>query len=89
MLKMIDEVLNEILNVSQDVMINSNIYVKKLLDVMEYDMPMSANEIMKRLGIESKETLRSNYLNPAIKEGLVKLTIPDKSTSKNQMYYKI
>ena len=89
MLKMIDEVLDEILNVSQDVMINSNIYVKKLLDVMEYDMPMSANEIMKRLGIESKETLRSNYLNPAIKEGLVKFTIPDKSTSKNQMYYKI
>ena len=27
--------------------------------------------------------------NPAIKSGLVRLTIPDKPTSKNQMYYKI
>lgn len=89
MLKMIDEVLEEILGVSQDMIINSNIYIKKLLDVMEYDIPISANEIMKKLGIKSKETLRSNYLEPAIKEGLVKLTIPNKPTSKNQMYYKV
>ena len=50
---------------------------------------MSANEIMNKLGIKSKETLRNTYLNPAIKSGLVRLTIPDKPTSKNQMYYKI
>ena len=89
MLKMIDEVLGEIINLSQDTIINSNIYIKKLLDVMEYDVPMSANEIMDKLGIKSKETLRGKYLEPAIKEGLVKLTIPDKPTSKNQMYYKV
>ena len=44
--------------------------------------------MMKKLKIKSKETLRKHYLNPAIKEGLVKLTIPNKPTSKNQMYYK-
>ena len=89
MLKMIDEVLDDVLNTSQDMIINSNIYIKKLLNIMEYDVPVSANEIMKKLGIKSKETLRKNYLEPAIKEGLVKLTIPDKPTSKNQMYYKV
>ena len=38
---------------------------------------------MNKLEIKSKETLRSAYLDPAINEG------SDKSTSKNQMYYKI
>ena len=51
------------------------------------DVPLSANEIMKRLGIKSKETLRGSYLNPAIENGLVKRTIPDKPNSKNQKYY--
>ena len=44
---------------------------------------------MHSLGIKSKETLRSTYLDPAIKEGVIALTIPDKPTSKNQMYYKV
>ena len=44
---------------------------------------------MKKLKIKSKETLRNNYLDPAIDAGYVKLTIPDKPTSKNQMYYKV
>ena len=52
------------------------------------DIPMSALEIMDELGIKSRETFRNTYLNPAIENGLVKLTIPDKPTSKNQKYYK-
>ena len=50
--------------------------------------PMTATEIMKKLKIKSKETLRKQYINPAIKQGLINLTIKDKPTSKNQMYYK-
>ena len=53
------------------------------------EYPMSANEIMQKLGIKSKETFRNTYLNPAIKNDLVRLTIPDKPTSKNQRYYKV
>ena len=49
---------------------------------------MELEEIMEKLEIKSKETLRGRYLDPAIKQGLVNLTIPDKPTSKNQMYYK-
>ena len=89
MLKMIDEVLEEAIKTSYIQMTEEGININKLLNVMEYNIPMTANDIMDRLGIKSKETLRSTYLNPAIKEGLVALTIPDKPTSKNQMYYKV
>lgn len=41
---------------------------------------------MNKLGIKSKEILRSKYLNPVINEEIVALTIPDKPSSKNQMY---
>ena len=54
-----------------------------------YNVPMTANDIMDKLRIKSKETLRRTYLDPSIKEGVVALTIPDKPTSKNQMYYKV
>ena len=88
MLKMIDETLDEAISTSHLPITNETININKLLDVMETGKPMTANEIMKKLEIKSKETLRGRYLDPAIKQGLVNLTIPDKPTSKNQMYYK-
>ena len=89
MLKMIDKVLEETINTSSMPISQNAINITKLLDVMEFSVPMTANEIMEKLGIKSKETLRSTYLEPAMKEGLVMPTIPDKPTSKNQMYYKV
>ena len=88
MLKMIDETLDEAISTSHLPITNETINTNKLLDVMESSKPMTATEIMEKLGIKSKETLRGQYLDPAIKQGLVSLTIPDKPTSKNQMYYK-
>lgn len=58
---------------------------RKILDVMEDNKPMTATEIMEKLSIKSKETLRGQYLDPAIKQELVNLTIPNKPTSKNQI----
>lgn len=88
MLKMIDETLDEAISTSHLPITNETININKLLDVMESGKPMTATEIMEKLGIKSKETLRGQYLDSAIKQGLVSLTIPDKPTSKNQMYYK-
>lgn len=88
MLKMIDETLDEAISTSHLPFTNEAMNINKLLDVMESGKPMTATEIMKKLGIKSKETLRGQYLDSAIKQGLVHLTIPDKPTSKNQMYYK-
>ncbi|MDD2391584.1 MAG: Fic family protein [Bacilli bacterium] len=89
MLKMFDEVLDEIISSSSQAVTQNNVYLIKLLDAMDSNIPMTANQIMKKLNIKSKETFRANYLDPALNEGLVKMTIPDKPTSKNQMYYKV
>lgn len=88
MLKMIEETIDEAISTSRLPITNELININKLLDIMISNSPLSANEIMTKLGIKSKETLRSQYLDPAIKQELVHLTIPDKPTSKNQKYYK-
>ena len=88
MLEMIDEILSEIIAQakSEDSQISS--YVKKLLDIMEFDVPYTTAEILKKLNLKSRETLRKNYLNPAIEMNLVQMTVPDKPTSRNQRYIK-
>ncbi len=88
MLKMIDETLDEILNSVSKETRNISEGVNRLLDIMDDDISLSANEIMARLGIKSKETLRSTYLNSALENGLIKMTLPDKPNSKNQKYIK-
>lgn len=89
MLKIINETLAELIETAKKQIEHTNTYVKKVLEVMETDMGLSAYEIMERLDLKSKETFRKNYIAPAIEAGFVKLTIPDKPTSKNQKYYKI
>lgn len=88
MLKMIDETLDEALNTPSAPINQETININKLLDCLERNVPLSANEIMEKLGIKSKTTLRNQYLHPAIKQGLVKLTIPDKPNSSKQNYYR-
>lgn len=61
-------------------------YTKKLLGVMEYDMPYTSNDLMQKLGLSAKEGFRRNYLRPAIEMGLIHMTIPDKPNSRNQRY---
>lgn len=88
MLKMINETLDDVsVNILEPID-NITININKLLSVMKVNEPMTSKEIMNKLNIKSKETLRSGYLDPAINAGYIKLTIPDRPTSKNQMYYK-
>lgn len=61
-------------------------YTKKLLGVMEYDVSYTSNDLMKKIGLSSKEGFRRNYLRPAIEMELVHMTIPDKPNSRNQRY---
>lgn len=61
-------------------------YLKRMLDVMEYDVSYTATTIMGMLGLRSKETFRKNYMNSALELNLVRMTIPDKPNSKNQRY---
>ena len=88
MLKMIDRVLDTLIESTSILTNHISTYVKKLLDVMEEGTNMSAKELMAKLGLKSRKSFRDNYLNPALENGLIKLSIPDKPTSKNQTYYK-
>ena len=85
---MINEVLDEVIVNTQNESRHISEQVNKLLQVMEDDIPYSANELLTLLNIRSKETLRASYLNPALENGLIKMTLPDKPNSKNQKYIK-
>ncbi len=82
MLNMINNTLSETLQQTS----GGNQYVKRLLDVMEYDEVYSSKELMELLNLKSKENFRKIYLNPAIEAGLVEMSIPGKPTSRNQTY---
>ena len=88
MLKMIDEVLDDLIKNANIEIKHINSYIAKLLDVMDYNIPMSIKEIMEKLGLKSRSSFMKTYLNPALEQGLIKMTIKDKPTSKNQRYYK-
>lgn len=88
MLKMIDDILDELI-----ISVNSQVnyisaYVKKLLDVMENNTHYTTTELMELLGMKSRGSFRENYLIPALDSGVVKMTLPNTPTSKNQAYYK-
>lgn len=88
MLSQIDKILDDVsAQVSED---NEQLseYLKRLLEIMEYDVPYTSNTLMDKLGLKSKEGFRRNYLRPAIDMNLICMTIPDKPNSKNQRYVK-
>ena len=89
MLSQIDKILDDI-----SVQISENSehlseHIKKLLDVMEYDIPYTSKTLMEKLGLKSKEGFRRNYLRPATDMNLIRMTIPDKPNSRNQRYIKV
>ena len=89
MLKMIDETLDDLMESTSVQASHISSYVNKLLDAMETGVAMTTSELMEKLNMKSRISFRDNYLNPALENGLIKMTNPDKPTSKNQMYYKV
>ncbi len=65
MLSQIDKILDDISAQISD----KNEYlpetVKKLIEVMEYDVPYTSNALMEKLGLKAREGFRRNYLHPA------------------------
>ncbi len=89
MLKMIDEILDELLTDVKKSIQYTDKYVKKILSVMEEEVPYTTHEVMNLLKMKSRVSFRDNYLLPAIEQGYIKMTHQDKPTSKNQTYYKL
>lgn len=63
----------------------ANPKIEKLLEALDGE-ELSASELMERLRLSHKPSFRRNYLNPALKLGLIEMTIPDKPKSRNQKY---
>ena len=61
--------------------------VERLLDAIGDDI-VSSKELMERLGIKHRPNFRDKYLLPAMKLGLIEMTIPDKPNSSKQRYRK-
>lgn len=86
MLSQIDKILDDICTQIEDDRKQTSEYVKNLLEVMEYGVPYTSRTLMEKLGLKSKEGFRRNYLNPAVSMKLIRMTIPEKPTSRNQRY---
>lgn len=58
--------------------------VERLLTVMRHEM--TAMEIQKTLSLQDRKSFRLRYLEPALKEDLIEMTIPEKPNSRFQKY---
>lgn len=89
MLSQIDRILDEVAVQIDEEGAQMSEYVRKLLGVMEYNIPYTGKTLMDRLNLKSRETFRRNYLHPAMEQGLVTMTVPDKPNSRNQRYRRV
>lgn len=88
MLSVIKKAIENIVNDSLSHYNHISSQVGALLSVIE-SYPMTALELMEKLGLKSRVSFRKNYLQPALEAGLIGMTEPDKPTSRNQRYFKI
>ena len=86
MLKRLDAVLGEVLSKPSVLYENTTPQVERLMETMEFDIPYTAVQLMGALGLKSRKSFRENYLQSAIEDKIIEMTIPDKATSRNQRY---
>ncbi len=58
--------------------------VLRMLSVLEGDL--SRQDLQNLLDLKDREHFRQAYLQPALREGLVEMTLPDKPRSSKQRY---
>lgn len=87
-LSCINEALQDLMKESSNFINNISIQVKSLLEVMTFEHE-SAETLMKRLNLKSKNSFRDHYLKPALELNLIAMEFPNKKTSKYQKYYKL
>ena len=63
---------------------HASVQVKKLISILTREMGRA--ELQELLSIKNRNYFRTDYLNPAINQGYVEPTIPDKPNSQNQKY---
>ena len=88
MLNVINKAIKDIITDAKNHCNHISNQLTELMKVIEA-YPQSAIELMEKLNLKSRLGFRKNYLQPALNAGLIKMTEPDKPTSKNQKYFKI
>ena len=63
---------------------HASVQVEKLVSILTGEMGRS--DLQRLLSIRNRDYFRTDYLNPAISNGYVELTIPDKPNRRNQKY---
>ena len=63
---------------------HASVQVEKLVSILTGEMGRS--DLQRLLSIKNRDYFRTDYLNPAISNGYVELTIPDKPNRRNQKY---
>jgi len=58
--------------------------VEELIKIL--DKEMNRQEIQEKLNLSDRENFRLNYLKPALEQGFVEMTLPDKPNSNLQKY---
>lgn len=58
--------------------------VGRLLEVIQGEM--SREKLQKALNLQDRKSFRERYLKPALRDGLVEMTIPDKPNNRLQKY---
>ena len=88
MLSQIDKILDEVsAQITGD---NEQLpeHIQRLLSIMEYEVAYTSKALMEKLGLNSKEGFRRNYLIPAIEMKLIRMTVPEQPRNRNQRYIK-
>ena len=87
MLDVLKQSIEELVIDTRNHQIHVSNQIKALMSVIE-TYPLSALELMDKLGLKSRSSFRNNYLQPALDAGLIAMTDPNNPTSRNQRYYK-
>ena len=81
----VKQVYNSLINHASDhASDHASVQVEKLVSILTGEMGRS--ELQGLLSIKNRDYFRTDYLNPAISNGYIELTIPDKPNSQNQKY---
>lgn len=86
MLKMINETIINLVKNNNEQTFSNSIYLEKMQRNLSKNIWYTSNQILEKLHLKSKESLRKNYINPAIKCGLMIMEFPEKPTTKIQRY---
>ncbi len=86
MLEVIDKTMDWALERAAESPADLPMQVQKLLSLMEPGVPYTAVQLTAKLGLKSRVSFRKVYLLPALAQGLIAMTIPDKPNSRNQAY---